>query len=501
MKIENDWLCSIIAILGIVVLGVVNLPMPFFGDQAFFLLGAKEIDEGLVLYRDFWDIKQPGIFFFYFVGGNIFGFTHIGIHLFELFYWLSFSIVLLWFFNNNEVFKNRSFNYLAPVMIVGTYYSLSYPSVLTQVEILVNYPLMLIIIFNVLYKKSNKKKLLWLFFSGVAGGLILYFKFIFAPLLVGFWLIIFLSELNNFSVYSLLLRIFILSSGIIIVWIPFIFYCYSNDILELCYKTFIVYPPLVLEYGQNKDINHLFNSIKSFFSKIFLILPLTLGSLFLLRKRFLTIDMWCWIIVSIFIIVIQRTSWYSYHFAILYSPIIILSLIWIDNFLLKLNFNKQILFLFIFILIFINSISLAFLAKKIINLSKFNFALTNIDKTKYSIHISKHNYFAYNVSQQLNSISNDRCPIFVVDDPLIYYYTKRNQAISQSGWSMHLFLPGQLDILESELKIKKPCYIFIRSTFNYYFETKGKRIYNWVKENYSVLRSSIDGIWYKLEKT
>src|SRR5215212_5376856 len=75
-------------------LGWLNLNQIFNGDQALFTVYAAEINQGALLYRDVWDIKQPGIFIFYLVGGRLFGFNESGIHLFELIYWLVFSVVV-----------------------------------------------------------------------------------------------------------------------------------------------------------------------------------------------------------------------------------------------------------------------------------------------------------------------------------------------------------------------------------------------------------------------
>ena len=67
----------------------------FSGDQALFLIYSKAISNGAILYRDVWDIKQPAIIFFYLIGGKLFGFTEIGIHLLETIYWLGFNLILI----------------------------------------------------------------------------------------------------------------------------------------------------------------------------------------------------------------------------------------------------------------------------------------------------------------------------------------------------------------------------------------------------------------------
>lgn len=46
-------------------IGALKLLTPFDGDQALFLYFAQAIDHGEKLYVDVWDMKQPGVFWFY----------------------------------------------------------------------------------------------------------------------------------------------------------------------------------------------------------------------------------------------------------------------------------------------------------------------------------------------------------------------------------------------------------------------------------------------------
>ncbi|MBC5800519.1 MAG: hypothetical protein GIX03_06610 [Candidatus Eremiobacteraeota bacterium] len=58
------WL-SAAAVILVAVIGASRLFDPFSGDQALFFVGAKTLHAGGTLYRDYWDIKQPGIFAFF----------------------------------------------------------------------------------------------------------------------------------------------------------------------------------------------------------------------------------------------------------------------------------------------------------------------------------------------------------------------------------------------------------------------------------------------------
>ena len=107
-------------------------------DQSLFITGAQEMAKGKVLYRDFWDFKPPGIFYFYYIGGNLFGFSEIGIHLLELICWLFFSVIIIKVLKSLDVFENKFIASLAPLFTAGIFYSLCTVHSLTQVEAIIN---------------------------------------------------------------------------------------------------------------------------------------------------------------------------------------------------------------------------------------------------------------------------------------------------------------------------------------------------------------------------
>jgi hypothetical protein len=118
-----------------------ELARPFHGDQALFLYGAQVLSHGGVLYRDFWDNKQPGIYLFYLAGGELFGFNALGIHTFELIYLLAFGacqIAML-----RRLLQHRWLAAVAPVATIGVYYAYTTGWHQTQLEILVTFPLFL----------------------------------------------------------------------------------------------------------------------------------------------------------------------------------------------------------------------------------------------------------------------------------------------------------------------------------------------------------------------
>ena len=125
----------------IVLIGLIHLPYPFGGDQALFTIGALKISNGAVLYRDFWDLKQPGLYGFYLLAGTLFGFDEVGVHTFELLYMAIFSLVLMKTLRG--YYANPSMACLVPLLTVGIYYGVSGQWHLTQLEALVGFPMFL----------------------------------------------------------------------------------------------------------------------------------------------------------------------------------------------------------------------------------------------------------------------------------------------------------------------------------------------------------------------
>ena len=87
------------------------------------------------MYVDFWDNKMPGLFRFYFLAGELFGYTELGVHILELIWMSTFALVLMVALRRYYYFPWLSA--VAPVAVISVYYVSSEPFLLTQLEILV----------------------------------------------------------------------------------------------------------------------------------------------------------------------------------------------------------------------------------------------------------------------------------------------------------------------------------------------------------------------------
>ena len=127
--------------LGIVAaIGLIRVADPLWANQATFALFASEIADGEVLYKEVVDLKQPGVFIFYLIAQLPFGRNTVGIHLVELATWLAFGRAL----QKRSVswFKTRELAATLPIATIGTYYLAATYKDQTQVEPLINIPLL-----------------------------------------------------------------------------------------------------------------------------------------------------------------------------------------------------------------------------------------------------------------------------------------------------------------------------------------------------------------------
>ena len=130
------WALTWICVLG---MAAVNLPMPLTGDQGLYMYGAKELAAGKTLYLDFWDAKQPGVYFFYLLAGTSFGFTPIGLHFMETL-WVAMAAWCAY-----RIGRSASTEGLAPLLIpvlsAGTYFTSIGPWHMSQPDGLMATPL------------------------------------------------------------------------------------------------------------------------------------------------------------------------------------------------------------------------------------------------------------------------------------------------------------------------------------------------------------------------
>lgn len=490
---------DLLVLIVIVLIGLVHLPFPFDGDQAFFRLGALEMQQGKLLYRDFWDVKQPGIFCFYFLAGTLFGFDEIGIHAFELIYMVFFSIILL--LTLKSYFRHQIIASLVPLLTVGVYYAVSGAWHLTQVEALVGFPLFLCLWLTFQgFKNEGKQRFILFLLSGFIGGIVLLFKLIFLLILLSFWLTILMYSVlikrqgTQKIFIEICLPIFI---GLIFPLLVVASYFAWFNSFEIVYQTFFIYPPLIIANSALKK-SDLISGIKWFlqnFYPLVVIAIIAIDASLRKSKNILTLLLVVWCVFGLSVIALQYKALWEYHFLLLFVPIGILATKGLDvlwDYLKELRSPIPTILLMFLLFLPLSST----LAKKSLTLVNNNFALTEDTRLKYQTVFRKKYPSLHSDANFISQPQSLAGEIYVAGDPSIYYFSGRSQATILRGWALEYFLPEQWLKLIEQLDSSKPPYIFIDDVRQAIIKKYFPKILEFVEQRYRILHQSNNGIWY-----
>ena len=321
---------DLLTITIIVLVGLIHLPYPFAGDQALFTLCALKLHQGALLYKDFWDLKQPGIYGFYLLAGKLFGFDEVGVHLLELIYMLAFSVVLI--LGCRDYFRSRSLVSLVPLLTVGFYYGVAASHQLTQLEVLVGFPIFLSLYCACQAVEPNQRGARFLFLSGFMGGVVLTFKLVLLPIPLSFWVtsLVIAAKRKKSGLASELLRGCwpILMGALLPLLVVLCLFASLHDVGPLLYTAFTYPLQVMTELPKEDRIGTLLTGLQWFLGNFAPLLALGfIGAwLSLVRCRdVMSVNLVLWVVVGVFVILLQRYSWWDYHYLLVLVPLGILS--------------------------------------------------------------------------------------------------------------------------------------------------------------------------------
>lgn len=478
---------SIIAIIGSIksftILG---------GDQSLFTVIAQMFDAGKVLYQDLFDYKQPGIFMFYYLAGKTLGWSDIGIHYFELGYWLIFSLILYFSIKQYNLFyKIELSSSLFPLFAIGAYYCNANAFQLTQLEALINVPLYLIVwLLDRAYKNENN---LWTtyFVIGLLMGVVVLCKLIFAPIILSFLLIHFFFCFRSKGLMHILRKQLLpmIIGGFIPIAI-FLNYIFSHHIENLVADIFFKIPTQVIGLGDQVHPERLWESIKWFGKKMILFLMLSGVGVFLISKKeshFFGM-MIAWLVIGFVVVVMQKTSWWNYHFQLFYVPIALLSILGLDyifyhlfNYLKIGNSWKRIPIILIIL--------------GLITHNQFGSLQGSMDSENYA-KLMRFDYAKNHVLSVLKVLKEEDT-IYVCGNPRKYLMTSRLPELSTNGWILEYYLDYQWQNFYEEFQRKPPTYLFISSEYENLIPKKSPTLWHLITTKYLIFSSEEKGIWYK----
>lgn len=304
-------------LLLIVAAGLTKLHQPLVGDPTLFLMGAQTIAAGGVLYRDFWDIKPPGIFLWYLAGGKLFGFSDVGMHWFDLLYQCTFAAVMI--FGLRSLVGPRVAA-LAALFTVGWYYAFSNVAQF-QLEPLVQLPIF-VSLAALARSRSSPAPGRWLLLAGLGAGVVIVFKPVL--LLVPFALcLLWLRTRREWLLTGL--------GAVVPPAFTLLWFAAQGAVPDLLDAVFRAPAEIVAQQGSHPLKLLIAHGVR-WLKRVSGLIVLGLAAFYFRRDR-LTMSCGIWILTGLAAILLQVRSWWVWHWALLICPLSILSALSVDEFL------------------------------------------------------------------------------------------------------------------------------------------------------------------------
>jgi len=443
---------------------------PLVGDQALFLIGAEKLAAGGVLYRDFWDIKQPGVFAFFLAGGRLFGFDQIGEHAADLVWQLAFAAALV--AGLRGCFgRERIVLAFAPLAVIGSYYAGSSSWHLLQVEELVGLPLFgcAALLLAAIRRSSARLALA----SGLCAAAVLAFKLLFAIIVLALVAATLATTRAALTRRSLRQLASPWLAGILLPVAGFTAYAVAHAATGTTLRTTFVIPVEVLLTAEmHAPAARLADSAMRFLLYFRGLIFLGLIGLVTADRTSARALAWraiaaAWIVADGVVIAIQLSSWWQYHFLLLVPPVGILASFGLA-FLIRLgraSVPKAIAALAL-------AGAVAYVAVPLPQ-GAIGTLLRVARERPFGSPAALERYRIATNGEYADAFA-DAAParrfgaaatVYVFGDPLIYVDSGRLQAIAMNSWAIQLFTPGLWRRTVRELCERPPDDIFVFDRF------------------------------------
>lgn len=318
-------LCAIAGLALVAALALLHLWYPFDDDQGLFAFGARELAHGARMYADFWDLKQPGIYWYFEFAGTLFGFDEVGVHLFDLLWMLALCLVLLLL--APHVAARPLLIGLAPVACLGPYWAKADPIHLSQVEIVVVLPIALVAWLLVDATPAQARHAWRYALAGALVVVIVAFKVILGAIpaaLIGVALLhAGITQRLRFTDVVLRGAVPALAGGAFAASL-LLAYLWQAGMLDQTLWVAFTYPRLALAEYAWQPPSMLQRSLAWIWSGERFLLPFALlgaGRELVVRRSRLGWLLAAWLVVGLAAVLAQVLSWWQYHFNLFFVPI------------------------------------------------------------------------------------------------------------------------------------------------------------------------------------
>jgi hypothetical protein len=472
------------AVGAVLLLALVNLPMPFFGDQGLYALGAAEMAGGERLYADFWDFKQPGIFLFFLVARKLFGPGELGPHLLEVAWLVAWTLVAA------RVLRPRWAPEWAPaafvVASVGLYEVAAQTRHITQLEILLS-PVVLL---GVLLVRRGVDGAAgadrWALLGGLCGGLAAVAKLAYGPLVLA-PLVVHLAARRRVAVRPALVA----AAGVLVpVGVVMLWYATQGAMPELVDSWFTFPRRYVTEVPDVRTPDKFVELVKGG-AALLAPLVVTAAAGLATRRRAGTGDRVqadLLVLVAGVLVLDLAQLWSDFHFLLLYAPLAVLA---VDGFVDLAREGRALRRVAVALTVLAAVPAAGHEAQKLGDLASHAG-----DARAFQDEVAP----GYAALAETGAILRADHPgtLYALADPTLFVYAGRTQTLRLNGWSPQDLLDDQWAELVDGLRgAGAPRYVFVQDGFDAQFGGPGAGFAEALDQEYAEAAQLPAGVLYE----
>ena len=480
-------------------------------DQALFRIGARVLEAGGVLYRDFWDVKQPGIYWFNELGLRLFGepasaqtSTITGVHWLAI-VWLA-SAGLAAAVLAAIIAPYTGAWLFAPILTLGLYVLRADVFNIAQVETLIALPILALIACMLAVAGRRLSVGRGWFIAGLLAGVTAVLKLILiaipaAILLVG------IARLGfQRGTRSVVIALASAVLGVVVVFAATLAPFLANGTTQLFLWTQFGYPTEALAQIDHAPLTRLFDSTLWIGSTVLLVLPAAwiglrstlarrararedeaaanaaaletaaAGTGLGLADRHLNvrslggIALITWLVVGVVMILLQQFSWHAYHFTMLLWPIGMLAALGAAQILQ--GRGPRIVLWLVF-------------AGIVVNGARFSWRQIKPLQSE----IDPRHYLAQVPALRAHLDSTTCRSAIVFGSPALLLAADLSPVGPLTGQLAPILLPGQWAQLETTLREKPPAYLYLHAGALALIGAKAGSLAQWIETEYRPIAS------------
>jgi hypothetical protein len=484
------------AVVAVALLGVLVAVQPFTGDQALYATGARQLAHGDVLYRDFWDVKQPGIFLFYLAGHYAVGDGETALHLFEVAVLTLFAAALAYCLR--DAFAHRWVAATVPLFVVGIYYATAEPVQLGQVESIVGVPLFATLWCSDRGARTDASRW-WLAAAGVTGGAALLLKLAFAPMVLACLvptLLAWRHRGGDGRTRRVAGDLAALLAGFAVPLGAALAYFAANGQLDTVRWTYFEVGPETTTIA-GRPLDRLLDGGARTVARW--AVPIVLAGIGLVatyRRRWshLEIGLVAWAVAAVPVFLVQH--WWIYHYAMVLVPLGVFAAHGVDAIAGFAVTGRRVIGCGAVLAVLAVPLGLRVLANAR-DVARHGGAITVADRTALHLDAEPNYGDARAWAAHLARAGPTPHGVYVLGNPLDVYLADRRQSVAIQGWSPEQYPESVWRRLRTELRTARPDEVVVDRFSRRIMQARSPRTLALVRRGYRRVGHSGDEVWYR----